>query len=63
MTNFSDVGFFEHGYSKYALKFIYSEKATKFLRNLPLTFDYNTYSQKKVEDFAKFCSLLRIYEL
>ena len=45
------------------LKFIYSEKATKILRNLPLTFDHSTYSQKLVEDFAKFCGLLRIYEL
>ena len=45
------------------LKFIHSEKATKILRNLPLTFDYSTYSQKLVEDFAKFCGLLRIYEL
>ena len=33
------------------------------LRNLPLTFDYSTYSQKWGEDFAKFCGLLRIYEL
>ena len=47
----------------FSLKFIYSEKATKFLRNLPLTFDHSTYSQKLVEDFAKFCGLLRIYEL
>ena len=45
------------------LKFIYSEKATKILRNLPLTFDYSTYDQKLGEDFAKFCGLLRIYEL
>ena len=45
------------------VKFIYSEKATKFLRNLPLTFDYSTYGQKLGEDFAKFCGLLRIYEL
>ena len=45
------------------LKFIYSEKATKILRNLPLTFDYSTYGQKLREDFAKFCGLLRIYEL
>ena len=45
------------------LKFIYSEKATKILRNLPLTFDHSTYSQKLVEGFAKFCGLLRIYEL
>ena len=43
------------------VKFIYSEKATKILRNLHLTFDYSTYSQKLVEDFA--CGLLRIYEL
>ena len=35
----------------------------KILRNLPLTFDYSTYSQKLEEDFAKFCGLLRIYEL
>ena len=45
------------------LKFIYVEKATKFLRNLPLNFDYSTYGQKLGEDFAKFCGLLRIYEL
>ena len=45
------------------VKFIYSEKATKILRNLPLTFDYSTYGQKLGEDFAKFCGLLRIYEL
>ena len=45
------------------VKFIYSEKATKILRNLPLTFDYSTYGQKLEEDFAKFCGLLRIYEL
>ena len=35
----------------------------KILRNLPLTFDYSTYSQKLGEDFAKFCGLLKIYEL
>ena len=45
------------------LKFIYSEKATKILRNLPLTSDYSTYGQKLGEDFAKSCGLLRIYEL
>ena len=33
------------------------------MRNLPLTFDYSTYSRKEEEDFAKFCGLLRIYEL
>ena len=35
----------------------------KILRNLPLTFDYSTNRQKLGEDFAKFCGLLRIYEL
>ena len=35
----------------------------KILRNLHLTFDYATHSQKLGEDFAKFCGLLRIYEL
>ena len=49
--------------NQHPLKFIYSEKATKFFRNLPLTFDCSTYSQKLVEDFAKFCGLFRIYEL
>ena len=33
------------------------------MRNLPLTFDCSTYSQKLGEDFVKFCGLLRIYEL
>ena len=50
-------------YILFAVKFIYSEKATKILRNLLLTFDHSTYSQKLVEDFAKFCGLLRIFEL
>ena len=35
----------------------------KILRNLPLTFDCIYCSQKLAEDFAKFCGLLRIYEL
>ena len=33
------------------------------MRNLPLTFDCSTYSQKLEEDFETFCGLLRIYEL
>ena len=45
------------------VKFIYSEKATKMLRNLHLTFDHSKHSQKLGEDFTKFCGLLRIYEL
>ena len=35
----------------------------KILRNLHLTFVYSTYRQKQGGDFAKFCGLLRIYEL
>ena len=42
------------------VQFIYS---AKILRNLHLTFDYSTYSQKLGEDFTKFCGFLRIYEL
>ena len=33
------------------------------MRNLPLTFDSMYCSQKLWKDFAKFCGLLRIYEL
>ena len=33
------------------------------MRNFPLTFGYSRYSQKLGEDFAKFCGLLRIFEL
>ena len=33
------------------------------LRNLHLTFDCSTHSQYLGEDFARFCGLLRIYEL
>ena len=43
------------------LKFIYSEKATKFCEIF--TFVLCSASQKKGEDFAKFCGLLRTYEL
>ena len=59
----SSLETFEKNKKMNMLKFIYSEKATKMLRNLPLTFDYSTYDQKLGEDFAKFCGLLRIYEL
>ena len=33
------------------------------MRNLHLTFDWHYIGQKQGEDFAKFCGLLRIYEL
>ena len=42
------------------LKFIYYEKATKFCEIFPLLL---TTTLKLGEDFAKFCGLLRIYEL
>ena len=35
----------------------------KILQNLHLTFDCMYCSQKLGEDFAKFCGILRIYEL
>ena len=45
------------------LKFIYSEKATKFCEIFPLLLTVCTAVKSKGEDFAKFCGLLRIYEL
>ena len=54
---------------KHFMTFIWDDKVRifreghKILRNLPLTFVYSTYRQKKGEDFAKFCGFLRIYEL
>ena len=48
------------------LKFIiYSEKATKILRNLPLTFDHSTYSQKKwkiLQNFVAFSEYMNFNE-
>ena len=41
------------------LKFIYSEKATKFCEIFTLFLSFVVLG----EDFAKFCDLLRIYEL
>ena len=45
------------------VKFIYSEKATKFCEIFPLLLTVCTEVKSKREDFAKFCGLLRIYEL
>ena len=45
------------------LQFIYSEKATKSLRNLHLVLTGTSISQKKGKVSQKFCGLLRIYEL
>ena len=46
---------------RFPLKFIYSEKATKFCKTSILLWHY--IAQKEGRDFAKFCGLLRIYEL
>ena len=46
-----------------SIKFIYSEKYTKVLRNHHLRFDLCSNGQIHGGDFTKFCSLLRIYEL
>ena len=45
------------------LKFILSEKATKFCEIFTLLLTICTVVKSKVEDFAKFCGLLRIYEV
>ena len=45
------------------VKFIYSEKATKFCEISTLLFSYVVPVKSKVEIFAKCCGLLRIYEL
>ena len=46
------------------VKFIYSEKATKFCKISTLYLSYvSSNSQIYGGDFAKFCGLLRIYEL
>ena len=45
------------------LKFKYSEKATKILRNLHLFLTGASARQKKVEISQNFCGLLRIYKL
>ena len=45
------------------IKFIYSEKATKFCEIFPLLLTTVHTVKSKGEDFAKICGLLRIYEL
>ena len=50
----------ETGKKKYAVKFIHSEKTTKFCEIITLLVTATT---QKDEDFAKFCGLFRIYEL
>ena len=43
---------------------MYSEKATKFCKTSTLLLSYVlSASQKEGGDFAKFCGLLRMYEL
>ena len=50
----SGWSFGPRNYKRTSIKFIYSEKATKISRNLPLTFDDSTYSQKLGEDLQNF---------
>ena len=46
-----------------AIKFIYSEKATKIWQNLQTCLNAATKIQIKIGDFIKFISFIRIYEL
>ena len=50
---------------EFRVKFIYSEKATKFYKIsiVDLSYVLTTNGQVYSGDFAKFCGLLRIYEL
>ena len=45
------------------IKFINSEKATKFCKIATVDFDWHYIGQINGGDFEKFCGLLRIYEL
>ena len=49
---------------KLNLKFIYSEKATKFCEISTVDLTVTTYTEQIYgEDFTKFCGLLKIFEL
>ena len=61
-SQFADISHSDY-LMKSSLKFIYSEKANKVLRNLHRRFDWHYIGQIYGGDFAKFCGLLRIYEL
>ena len=58
LVNISDL----INFWKCSIKFVYSEKATKFCKISTLLLSMY-YRQKWGGDFAKFCGLLRIYEL
>ena len=58
-----EVSSFDQMDTEFNVKFIYSEKATKILRNLHLFLTGTSVNQKKVEISQNFCGLLRIYEL
>ena len=74
-SNNCDASFSRKGHLHGHVKSVYEEKKNldckvhifweghKILRDLQLTFDCMYCSQKLGEDFAKFCGLLRIYEL
>ena len=50
-------------FAGHLVKFIYCEKATKFYEISTLILSVMYCRQKQGGDFAKFCGLLRIYEL
>ena len=52
-----------HALDIYLVKFIYTEKATKFFKNLRRRFVLRSASQICGGYFVKFCSLLRISQL
>ena len=53
----------QKGHFKFNIKVHIFWEGHKILRNLHLTFDCMYCGQKLGEDFAKFCGLLRKYEL
>ena len=61
-ANFSQINICKTQVSN-KVKFIYSEKATKFCEIFHIRFDRYYIWQIYGGDFAKFCDLLRIYEL
>ena len=62
-TKFGNDGLSVRDQELTGLKFIYSEKATTFLRNLHLFLTGTSISQKKVKISQNFCCLLRISAL
>ena len=62
VSDMEDAGMIFAGSVAIKVKFIHSEKDTKFCEISTLFLSY-VCSQKLGGDFAKFCGLLKIYEL